>query len=123
MYDKLQTGIPLGQALSYHSLDGQESGRAFVQRFKIPKSHLPCTLKARIEEDKGGLLGDVYKWVLTNDAFLQWQDDHNRLLWIRGDPGKGKTMLLCGIVDELEKGGGGLSYFFCQATITASIAP
>jgi hypothetical protein len=72
--------------------------------------------KARIEEDKGGLLGDVYKWVLTNDAFLRWrQDEHNRLLWIRGDTGKGKTMLLCGIVDELEKDGGGLSYFFCQA--------
>jgi hypothetical protein len=73
--------------------------------------------KARIEEDKGSLLGDVYKWVLTNDAFLRWrQDEQSRLLWIRGDPGKGKTMLLCGIVDELEKDRGGLSYFFCQAT-------
>lgn len=44
------------------------------------------------------------------------------MLWIRGDPGKGKTMLLCGIVDELEnlekKGSkaGTVSYFFCQAT-------
>jgi hypothetical protein len=38
------------------------------------------------------------------------------LLWIKGDPGKGKTMLLCGIVNELEKSRTKkdlLSYFFC----------
>jgi hypothetical protein len=41
------------------------------------------------------------------------------LLWIKGDPGKGKTMLLCGIVNELKKSMAKtdlLSYFFCQAT-------
>ncbi|KAL8290920.1 hypothetical protein RB600_006405 [Gaeumannomyces tritici] len=60
--------------------------------------------KARIEGDKGGLLDDVYQWVLSNDEFLQWrQDNQNRLLWIKRDPGKGKTMLLCGIINELEK--------------------
>ena len=43
-----------------------------------------------------------------------------RLLWIKGDPGKGKTMLLLGIVRELtshlgsHSDGGSLSYFFCQ---------
>jgi hypothetical protein len=36
-------------------------------------------------------------------------------LWIKGDPGKGKTMLLCGIINELAKTNL-LSYFFCQAT-------
>jgi NACHT domain len=41
------------------------------------------------------------------------------LLWIKGDPGKGKTILLCGIVNELKKSMAKtdlLSYFFCQAT-------
>ncbi|KAK0720779.1 NACHT domain-containing protein [Lasiosphaeris hirsuta] len=33
----------------------------------------------------------------------------------KGDPGKGRTMLLCGIVDELSKSIP-LSFFFCQAT-------
>jgi hypothetical protein len=51
---------------------------------------------------------------------LQWRDDpQNRLLWIKADPGKGKTMLLCGIIDELKKFMALtelLSYFFCQAT-------
>ena len=55
-----------------------------------------------------------------NSDFQQWRNDQqSRLLWIKGDPGKGKTMLLCGIVNELKKSMAKtdlLSYFFCQAT-------
>jgi hypothetical protein len=76
--------------------------------------------KKRIEETKGGLLKDSYHWILKNSDFQEWRTDgQSRLLWIKGDPGKGKTMLLCGIVDELEKSMARadlLSYFFCQAT-------
>ena len=76
--------------------------------------------KRRIEETKGGLLKDSYRWVLENPSFQEWRDEpQSRLLWIKGDPGKGKTMLLCGLIDELEKSRAGrdpLSYFFCQAT-------
>ncbi|RAH40629.1 WD40 repeat domain-containing protein [Aspergillus brunneoviolaceus CBS 621.78] len=39
---------------------------------------------------------------------------------IKGDPGKGKTMLICGIVDELSEKATqdkiNIAYFFCQAT-------
>jgi hypothetical protein len=39
------------------------------------------------------------------------------MLWIKGDPGKRKTMLLCGIINELKKAScGPLSFFFCQGT-------
>lgn len=75
--------------------------------------------KKRIETAKGGLLKDSYRWVLSNAQFKQWRDDEdNRLLWIKGDPGKGKTMLLCGIIDELRMSAPSclLSFFFCQAT-------
>jgi hypothetical protein len=75
--------------------------------------------KKRIEETKGGLLADSYRWVLDNATFQQWQQDQrSRLLWIKGDPGKGKTMLLCGIIDnELKRSTNGLlSFFFCQGT-------
>jgi hypothetical protein len=35
-------------------------------------------------------------WILKNSDFQQWRNDQqSRLLWIKGDPGKGKTMLLC----------------------------
>src|SRR6266480_1611240 len=76
--------------------------------------------KKRIEETKGGLLEDSYRWILENSDFQRWRNDsRSRLLWIKGDPGKGKTMLLCRIVNELKKSMAEtdlLSYFFCQAT-------
>ncbi|KAL1644350.1 hypothetical protein SLS61_008857, partial [Didymella pomorum] len=73
--------------------------------------------KKRIEETKGGLLADSYRWVLDNATYQQWQQDpHSRLLWIKGDPGKGKTMLLCGIIDELKKSTNNVFFFFCQGT-------
>ncbi|USP75766.1 uncharacterized protein yc1106_03040 [Curvularia clavata] len=80
----------------------------------------PCDDKKRIEETKGGLLADSYRWIFNNTTFIQWHDDQNsRLLWVKGDPGKGKTMLLCGIINELHSSipqTALLSYFFCQAT-------
>ncbi|KAK3305100.1 uncharacterized protein B0T15DRAFT_554966, partial [Chaetomium strumarium] len=75
--------------------------------------------KIRIEDAKGGLLRDSYRWVLDNAEFQRWRDDENsRLLWIKGDPGKGKTMLVCGIIDELKTLSPSclLSFFLCQAT-------
>ncbi|KAF2621979.1 hypothetical protein BU25DRAFT_452376 [Macroventuria anomochaeta] len=76
--------------------------------------------KKRIEETKGGLLAGSYRWVLDDTTFRQWQrDPRSRLLWVKGDPGKGKTMLLCGIIDELHRSlpkTALLAYFFCQAT-------
>ncbi|KAK1236968.1 hypothetical protein MKX08_007916 [Trichoderma sp. CBMAI-0020] len=75
--------------------------------------------KTRIQSTKGDLLKDSYRWILDHDDFKQWRDNPQyKLLWIKGDPGKGKTMLLCGIIDEIESSTtvNCLSYFFCQAT-------
>ncbi|KFA70758.1 hypothetical protein S40288_09228 [Stachybotrys chartarum IBT 40288] len=75
--------------------------------------------KKRIEDDKGGLLQDSYGWVLDHAEFQQWRDsEDSSLLWIKGDPGKGKTMVLCGIINDLEASTPSsiISFFFCQAT-------
>lgn len=77
--------------------------------------------KTRIQQRKGDLLKDSYVWILKNPEFQTWRDDkESRLLWIKGDPGKGKTMLLCGIIDELKNSLNNkaqlLAFFFCQAT-------
>lgn len=86
--------------------------------------------KERIKDTKGGLLESAYKWILDHPDFRRWRDDdQSRLLWIKGDPGKGKTMLLMGIVEELERlpaqtkqteistsQTAALSYFFLQGT-------
>src|SRR6266566_4586786 len=79
----------------------------------------PWLDKKRTEETKGGLLKDSYRWILDNADFRQWRDDETaRLLWINGDPGKGKTMLLCGIINKLSQtkprdSNTSLSFFFC----------
>lgn len=74
----------------------------------------------RIEETKRGILDQSYQWILDNPDFCHWRgSQQSQLLWIKGDPGKGKTMLLCGIIDELKKTMSTtdkLSFFFCQAT-------
>ncbi|KAK4172256.1 hypothetical protein QBC36DRAFT_223078 [Triangularia setosa] len=79
--------------------------------------------KKRIEEAKGGLVTNAYRWILDNLDFNRWRNlPESRLFWIKGDPGKGKTMLLCGIINELEEAiitnrqCCNLAYFFCQAT-------
>jgi len=116
-----------------HLLYGEGEERAFERlREEISKHdrHLanlnstdPHLDKKRIEEAKGGLFADAYRWVLDSPDFQQWRDrPESHLLWIKGDPGKGKTMLLCGIINELKQAivaeghCRNLAYFFCQAT-------
>ncbi|KAF0639823.1 hypothetical protein FPSE5266_00714 [Fusarium pseudograminearum] len=74
--------------------------------------------KMQIEHDKGTPLPHCYSWIFLTEGFQTWQQDPNqRLLWIKGDPGKGKTMLLCGIIDRLDELTPNLiSCFFCRAT-------
>ena len=75
-----------------------------------------------LQKRKDDLFKDSYKWILDNKDYQDFADWHNntkRLLWIKGDAGKGKTMLLIGIVDELTAqlethfDKTHLSYFFC----------
>ncbi|KAL2886031.1 Vegetative incompatibility protein HET-E-1 [Ceratocystis lukuohia] len=78
----------------------------------------PRTDKIQIQYKKGGLLRDSYKWILEHEDFRKFKNEaESRILWIKGDAGKGKTMLLCGIIDELELDPSTSPYyFFCQAT-------
>ncbi|RBR24877.1 uncharacterized protein FIESC28_02295 [Fusarium coffeatum] len=78
----------------------------------------PLYDKKRIEDDKGRLLSHCYSWVFLTEGFQTWQQDPDyKLLWIKGNPGKGKTMLLCGIIDRLdEMSPTCISCFFCQST-------
>ncbi|CAK7210949.1 hypothetical protein SCUCBS95973_000965 [Sporothrix curviconia] len=68
-----------------------------------------------IEKRKDDLLQDSFKWILDVPEFRGLADDADpgtndddvvpptpcRLLWIKGDAGTGKTMLLIGIIREL----------------------
>lgn len=54
---------------------------------------------------KNEVLKDCYKWVFQTKSyqdFMDWQsEDTPNLLWIQGQAGTGKTMLLAGIMEEL----------------------
>src|SRR6202046_3896000 len=85
----------------------------------------PRNEKIRIERANGGLLSDSFRWILDNSEFQRWREDkQSQLLWIKGDAGKGKTMLMIGIINELQQvarlGKSSvtevLSYFLCQGT-------
>ncbi|KAH0538230.1 hypothetical protein FGG08_005149 [Glutinoglossum americanum] len=82
----------------------------------------PDTDMSRIKDDKGGWLENCFDWILKDAQLKDWQDNKDtRLLWIKGDPGKGKTMLMIGLVNELTDRlrlheSCTLSFFFCQNT-------
>ncbi|EKJ74395.1 hypothetical protein FPSE_05466 [Fusarium pseudograminearum CS3096] len=107
----------------YNSERDQDEKKKLLQALR---STDPRHDKTNIEQTNNDLLKEAYIWILENPEFLAWRQGTGecRLLWIRGDPGKGKTMLLCGIIDELrpstrlgnEDSPISLSFFFCQAT-------
>lgn len=99
--------------------------------------------RARIEGEKDKLLKDCYAWILDDTSFQRWRTHGKlRLLWIKGDLGKGKTMMTMGMIAELLQGDGArlssrttskilaklrlsskprskaalVAYFFCQST-------
>jgi hypothetical protein len=78
-----------------------------------------------IHQTRGAALKESYDWILHHPQFQHWRNNNDsQVLWIKGDPGKGKTMLLCGIINELGPttkledplAKTFLSFFFCQAT-------
>ncbi|EWZ85340.1 hypothetical protein FOWG_11842 [Fusarium oxysporum f. sp. lycopersici MN25] len=111
--------------ITHHHRKGseQDSVKKYLDALR---STDPRDDKARIEQTNGGLLKDSYVWILESPEFNTWRDESEagRLLWIRGDPGKGKTMLLSGLINELQpltrldgaQNSNTISYFFCQAT-------
>lgn len=85
----------------------------------------------RIETEKEELIDDVYKWILDDRkyaSFTNWGESEAQpcqLLWVNGDAGTGKTMLLIGVIRELSARSAlltpTLSYFFCQSTGTKTL--
>ncbi len=79
-----------------------------------------------IEDSKDGLLEDACSWIFNDPAFLKWWNHKDsKMLWIQGDPGKGKILVMALIREiclrlNLNPGSCLLFYFFCQNTIPES---
>lgn len=74
----------------------------------------------RLQDSKGPLIRECYQWIFDHPEFTAWRrHDKNSVLWVNGDPGKGKTMLLMGIIHALsplksEPNPIYVSHFFCE---------
>lgn len=63
----------------------------------------PRYVKNAIESKKGPKIQECCRWIFSHPEFEKWRhQSDSELLWIQSDAGKGKTMLLAGIVDELQ---------------------
>ncbi|KAL6922426.1 hypothetical protein FSST1_006452 [Fusarium sambucinum] len=92
--------------------ENPSSSSAYVKALFITD---PRVDKDEIQDEKGGLLMESSNWILEHEDFKNWdRGDTSGILWINGEPGKGKTMLMCRIVDELSSKTKS-SYFFCKA--------
>jgi len=56
-------------------------------------------------------------WLLNDNRYKEWNDvDGQAIIWIRGDPGCGKSVLSSFLTEEVIRGSNQLSlaYFFCD---------
>lgn len=82
--------------------------------------------RKRILRDKGGLVPSCCDWIRPQQAsekgiFLDWLNDpEQNIFWITGKAGKGKTMLMCDLIQWLEDTSHNklLFYFFCEISRT-----
>jgi hypothetical protein len=77
-------------------------------------------VKCWLEQTQEKLTNTLIEWIIRQPHFINWQDGNDTgLLCVRGDPGKGKTMISIGLIEQLSFPPDEfviLSYFFCQAT-------
>ncbi|GAB7326336.1 hypothetical protein MBLNU13_g10302t1 [Cladosporium sp. NU13] len=130
----LARNLNLGPGQQYnHSQTGTRSTQYIAQTQILHVTSAPPTLEEKIKACQNALLtirpedhraalvnttGDRVKgtceWIQDDNEYLSLLRGETRLLWIRGGPGKGKTILSIFLTEHLEKTQN-VVYFFCQA--------
>jgi hypothetical protein len=73
----------------------------------------PKVDRDKLVQAKGKRTEHTCEWVLRNESFRAWREGSLRSLWIRGGPGKGKTMISIFLTQQLENEK--CIYYFCAA--------
>ncbi|KAJ5208065.1 hypothetical protein N7449_002444 [Penicillium cf. viridicatum] len=69
-------------------------------------------------------LAGTGKWLTSTTTFQQWhQGDEDGLLWVKGIPGSGKSVLAASIINQLQKDGIPVIFFFFRQIIDANHQP
>lgn len=64
---------------------------------------------------KEARMGDSCRWILARKDYVRWKDTTSadgRVLWLKGLPAAGKSVLAAFVADELQQSGQACSYFF-----------
>ncbi|PLB49766.1 WD40 repeat-like protein [Aspergillus steynii IBT 23096] len=81
----------------------------------------PQNEMTRIRQSKGTLIGECNRWIVQSSELDMWRTSNEpRLLWMKGGPGKGKTMATISLVDLYTRQTSpeeSFCYFFCQNKI------
>ncbi|MCJ1269015.1 hypothetical protein MMC22_008903 [Lobaria immixta] len=109
------SGITLQAPAAFEDRD-----RASVQALFVTD---PADDMQMIANKKDRLLETTHSWMLNDAIYLNWlSESRSRVLWLHGDPGKGKTMLAIALIEEFTKrlqraengSNSTLVYFFCD---------
>lgn len=63
------------------------------------------------------------KWLTSTKTYRQWHSGDNGLLWIKGIPGSGKSVMAASIIDQLQQENVPVLYFFFRQIIDANHRP
>ncbi|KAJ6133577.1 WD40 repeat-like protein [Penicillium samsonianum] len=107
----------------------EEESENFLKRLRAIRRVDPAIVVQDIQIRREKAINEVYKWIFETDefkAFVKWEgQEAPGRLWISGQAGTGKTMLLIGAIQEIQDRGllntgheepPAIIYFFCQHT-------
>ena len=98
----------------------EDRDRASIQALFVTD---PADDMQMILNKKDKLLETTDSWMLNDTTYLKWlNEDRSRVLWLHGDPGKGKTMLAIALIEGFrsklqlgeDRSDKALVYFFCD---------
>ncbi|KAF5017592.1 hypothetical protein F66182_10456 [Fusarium sp. NRRL 66182] len=86
------------------------------ERIKDLKSYLQVS--DNLDDDLANIcearMSGSCEWISTKTSYLEWRDgesENNKILWIKGKPAAGKSVLASYVVEQLKASGQACSYF------------
>ena len=93
----------------------QLSGKEYLECLSALSITDPSDDMNAILSTKGVLVEGTCSWIQQSPSYMKWmEDDLSKVLWIMGDPGKGKTMLAISMVNRLSSHEQTVFKFFCD---------
>ncbi|KAH7392014.1 WD40-repeat-containing domain protein [Phaeosphaeria sp. MPI-PUGE-AT-0046c] len=111
-----------GGTITISATNSDTDARSSLRAWRLTN---PRDDRTRILASKDPLLEGSCDWILNSVEFAKWwEDDKSRIFWIHGDPGKGKTMMMMALIEEVARRvsdtpdqKAATAFFFCQNSV------